>query len=106
MTGQNRIEVYLGDCKAAGRSSPAGNDWHKFWTGLSAAKPPDGRDPPVALILAASAESDASKHRRLREQLEWAVEHDLFDTALAWLDAIPADRWNTGALDRWHVDSY
>ena len=101
-----RIEAYLAECKGVGRSSPAGSAWHDFWTRMSAAKPAGVSDPPVPLILAASSESNASKHRRLREQLEWAERNGLLDVALSWLAAIPAEQWNVSSLDRWHVDSY
>jgi hypothetical protein len=106
MMGKDRIEAFLADCKAAGRSSPAGMAWHEFWTWLSAAKPADADGPPVPLILAASGESDASKHSRLRKQLDWADRHGLLDVALSWLADLPAERWNTGRLDSWHADSY
>ena len=101
-----RTEGYLAECKGVGRSSPAGSAWHDFWTRMSAAKPAGVSDPPVPLILAASSESNASKHRRLREQLEWAERNGLLDVALSWLSAIPAEQWSVSSLDRWHVDSY
>ena len=107
MTGEDhRIGAYLSACKECGRSSPAGSAWYAFWTRLSSAKPAGVSDPPVPLILAASGESDASKQRRLREQLVWAERNSLLDVALSWLEAIPAEQWNVGSLDRWHVDSY
>jgi len=106
MTGKGRIEAALAEYKAAGRSSPAGMAWHEFWTGLSTAKPADAPNPPVPMILAASGESDASKHSRLRQQLDWADRHGLLDVALSRLTAIPEEQWNTGSLDRWHLDSY
>jgi hypothetical protein len=56
--------------------------------------------------LAVSGESDASKHHRLREQLEWADRYDLLDGALARLAAIPVERWNTGSVGSWNEDSY
>ncbi len=102
----DRIAAYLAECRGLGRSSPAGSAWHNFWTRLSSAKPAGVSDPPVPLILAASSESNASKHWRLREQLEWAERNGLLDVALSWLAAIPAEQWNVGSLDRWHVDSY
>jgi adenine-specific DNA-methyltransferase len=59
-----------------------------------------------ALVLAASDESDASKHVRLSGQLEWARENGCLDEAIGYLEAIPADQWNTCPLDRWEQDSY
>ncbi len=106
MTGEDRIGAFLSECKGFGRSSPAGSAWHEFWTRLASAKPTGASDPPIPLILAASSASDASKHWRLRDQLEWAERNGLLDVALAWLTAIPAEQWNVGSLDRWHVDSY
>lgn len=96
----------LAECKAAGRSTPAGLAWHEFWSWLSAAKPADTPNPPVPLILAAAGESDASKHHRLRQQLEWADRHDLLDGALARLAAIPVEQWNASSLTSWSQDSY
>lgn len=106
MTGQDRIAATLSEYKAAGRSSPAGLAWHEFWSWLSAAKPADTPNPPPPLILAASGESDASKHRRLRQQLEWADRHDLLDEAIARLVAIPIEQWNASSPESWNQDSY
>lgn len=106
MTGQDRITAILAECKAAGRSSPAGLAWHEFWSWLSAAKPADTPNPPVPLILAASGESDASKHHRLRQQLEWADRHDRLDEAITRLAAIPVEQWNASSLESWNQDSY
>jgi len=95
------ITAYLARCRNAGRSSPDGSAWHDFWTRLSAAKPAGMSNPPVPLILAASGESHGSKHRRLREQLEWADRSGLLDLALSWLSAVPPDKWNVAGLDDW-----
>jgi hypothetical protein len=106
VTGAEQIEAVLAGHKAAGRSSPAGMAWHEFCAGLSAMKPAEAPNPPVALILAASGESDASKHSRLRQQLDWADQHSLLDVALSRLGEIPPEQWNTGRRDNWHVDNY
>jgi hypothetical protein len=96
----------LAECKIAGRSSPAGLAWHEFWCWLSAGKPAGATNPPIPLILAASGESDASKHLRLRQQLEWADRHNLLDEALARLVAIPVEQWNVSSLESWNQDSH
>ena len=105
MTGIEQIDAVMVEHKTAGRSSPAGKIWHEFWSELSAMKPARTDKPPVPLILAASDESDAKKHARLRQQLEWADRLDLLDVALSKLAAIPHEKWNTGNLDRWHTDT-
>ena len=69
-------------------------------------EPEDGPRPPVPLILAASGESDAAKHNRLRQQLEWADGHGFLPVALSRLAAIPPERWNSGSLGSWHTDNY
>jgi hypothetical protein len=101
-----KIERFLGAIKAEGRSSPAGMSWQKFYDFLRNKGQPGAKKPPVPLILAASDESDASKHVRLSGQLEWARENGCLDEAIGYLEAIPADQWNTCPLDRWEQDSY
>jgi hypothetical protein len=68
-----RIISFLATLKTEGRSSPC--DWHRFYEFLAAKRLPNKKAPPVPMILAASDESDASKHRRLGERLEWALEN-------------------------------
>ena len=79
-----RIISFLATLKTEGRSSPC--DWHRFYEFLAAKKLPNKRAPPVPMILAAFGESDASKHRRLGEQLEWALENNCLDEAIQYLE--------------------
>lgn len=98
------IEQFLRALKADGRSSPS--DWQQFHSFLERKRQPRQTPPSVPLILAASGESNASKHERLGEQLVWASEHGCLDEALDYLNAIPRDQWNSCAQEQWHQDSY
>ena len=99
-----RIEEFLAALKADGRSSPT--DWHRFHLFLQAKKQAGQKDPPVPLILAASDESNASKHHRLSAQLYWAQENGCIEDALRYLKDIPAEQWNSCLLEQWNQDSY
>jgi hypothetical protein len=99
-----RIQAFLGALKQEGRSSP--EDWHAFHLFLQLKKHLGQKDPPVPLILAASGESDASKHHRLSSQLEWALANGCLDDALRYLEKIPVERWNSCPLEHWNQDSY
>lgn len=101
-----RIEQFLNDLKSEGRSSPASIYWHEFYEFLLSKNRPGQANPPVPLILAASVESDANKHKRLSNQLEWALENGCIDEALHYLETIPAENWNSCPLDRWHQESH
>lgn len=101
-----RIETLLAALKAEGRSSPAGHKWHLFHVFLQSKKRPGNKGPPMPLILAASGESDASKHRRLSEQLAWALDNACLQEAFDFLGHLPADEWNVCPPDQWHQESY
>ena len=103
-TSDPRIEEFLADLKADGRSSP--EDWHRFHLFLQAKKQTGLKDPPVPLILAASDESNATKHHRLSAQLHWASENGCLDDALRYLRDIPFEQWNSCSLEQWNQDSY
>lgn len=60
----------------------------------------------MPLILAASGESEDSKHSRLSTQLEWALENGCLEEVIRYLEAIPVEKWNSRALDQWHRESY
>lgn len=100
------IKSFLDEVKKDGRSSPSGMYWNDFFMLLKKYKQPSDPDPPVPLILAASGESDASKHHRLSKQLEWALEHGCLKEAIAFLNALSPDKWNSGTLENWNKDSY
>lgn len=106
MSTNPQIEQLLNTLKAHGRSSPAGTYWQQFHELLRSKKPPGRKDPPVPLILAASGESNGSKHRRLLCQLEWAVENGCLDDAIRYLNDVPANQWSSGSLDQWDQDTY
>jgi hypothetical protein len=104
--GDPSIGAFLGALKEQGRSSPAGMHWQRFYEFLLAKRRQDQGKPPVPLILAASGESDASKHRRLGDQLHWAEANGCLNEALRCLTDMPAEDWNTCPLAQWNQDSY
>jgi len=99
-----RIEEFLMALKTNGQSSP--KDWHRFYLFLESKKQKGQKNPPVPLILAASMESDATKHCRLSDQLYWAHENGCLDKALGYLRDIPSEGWNSCPLEQWNQDSY
>jgi len=101
-----RVAEFLSHLMTQGRSSPDGMSWHRFHQFLARKKSAGRDDPPAPLILAASGESNGSKHRRLASQLEWALENKCLDEALQFLREVPADQWNSGWLERWEEDGY
>jgi hypothetical protein len=101
-----RIERLLSAIKAEERSSPAGIHWQEFYAFLMTKRQPGRKNPPVPLILAASCESDCSKHARLSSQLGWALDNDCLDEAIRYLEEIPVNQWNSCPLERWDDDSY
>ena len=107
MTVMNQeIIALLESLKARGRSSPTGIYWHQYWESLRSRKSQKDSDPPVALILAASGESAWIKQERLGAQLEWAHKIGCLAEAVAELDAIPENGWDSCATEQWHKDSY
>jgi hypothetical protein len=103
-TPDPRIDEFLAALKADGRSSP--KDWHRFHLFLKANKQTGQKDPPVPLILAASDESNATKHHCLSAQLHWAQENGCLDESLRYLSEIPVEQWNSCSLEQWDQDSY
>ena len=101
-----RISAFLEQIKAEGRSSPTGMHWNDFYGLLKSHKKQNGSDPPAPLILAASGESNASKHQRLSKQLEWALDHHCLDEALSFLTRLHSDQWSSGSLEKWNENSY
>ena len=104
--GEPSIEVFLGTLKEQGRSSPAGMHWQWFYEFLLAKRRQGQGNPPVPLILAASGESDASKHRRLGDQLRWAEANGCLADAIRSLTDLPAEDWNACPPAQWNQDSY
>jgi len=101
------INSFLERIKSEGRSSPAGQHWLAFHELLCqrSAKAGAGR-PPVPLILAASGESNSSKHQRLEEQLRWAHANGVLAEAIEFLNGLPPEQWNLGTAENWHRSSY
>ena len=107
MTNEEMKQDFLARIKSEGRSSPTGKRWNDFYSLLKhCQKFGDTRTPPVPLILAASGESNLSKHRRLSDQLDWAIVNSCFGEAVAFLENLGEDEWNVGSLDEWNADSY
>ncbi len=102
MTDWSTAEAWLERTKAANRSSPTAQAWHRFWQSLQRGVPSATRTPPMPIILAGSAASAASKFDQLREQLRWACDHDVLAEAIAWLDACPPNDWQTCDPTRWN----
>jgi hypothetical protein len=100
------IDSFLAGIKEKGQSSPAGHAWQQFYEFLANRKGAAQSPPPVPLILAASGESSASKHRRLASQLAWASEGGILQEALHYLETLSDEKWDTSPLDRWNKDSY
>lgn len=101
-----RIQSYLDAIKRDGKSSPSGIHWNDFFIFLKKIKKPKEHAPLAPLILGASVESDATKHERLKTQLQWALEHDCLDKALEFLKNLNTDQWNTCSKEGWDKDSY
>jgi hypothetical protein len=106
MTDSEKIEQLLSQLQSEGRSSPAGQSWGKFHAFLSTHQSEKSGRPPLPLILAASGESNATKHSRLRDQLDWAAAQGLLPAALAWLDSLSPTEWNTCSSDHWNKTSH
>jgi hypothetical protein len=97
-----RKQAYLGQLREQGRSSPEGRYWHEFHLFLQTKR--SRKPPPVPLILAASGASNSSKHRRLSEQLDWAIENGCFDDAMIHLAAIAPTNWNQCPAKDWDTE--
>jgi hypothetical protein len=102
-----QIDEFLKTIKSDGRSSPAGRHWDDFHKLLCqlAAQGKTAR-PPLPLILAASGESDGTKHERLGEQLKWAKANGLLAAALEFLQKLDSSNWNHGTAKDWDQSSY
>jgi hypothetical protein len=100
------IDSFLARLKEKGWSSPAGQEWQRFYEFLDKKKNSSQSSPPVPLILAASGESPSSKHRRLASQLAWASEGGVLQEAIHYLETLPEAKWDIRPLDRWNKDSY
>lgn len=101
-----RIDDFLKAIRAEGRSSPEGTYWREFYEFLQARAKPGQTPPKSPLILAASGESNRTKHDRLRVQLDWASEAGCLQEAIGYLQGIPVDHWNSGNRECWDKDSY
>ncbi|QVL46996.1 MAG: hypothetical protein KFB96_14740 [Thiocapsa sp.] len=99
-------DSFLAAIKAEGRSSPAGMHWQAFYEFLLRSGEPSASKPPAPLILAASGASDDAKHRRLAEQLDWAIRHGVFKDAVEFLKTIPTEHWNLNSPARWYTENW
>ena len=103
---ETHIQKLLASLKAKGMSTPTEIHWLEFYDFLLSKNYQNKLNPPVPLILAASAESNASKHCRLSKQLEWAQSNGCLDEAILHLEQIPAEQWNLCSQSQWYKDSY
>lgn len=105
--GETLIDDFLERIKTEERSSPEGQHWLAFHDLLCRhARRVGAERPPVPLILAASGESDNSKHRRLAEQLRWAQANGFLSEALGFLSDLQPNQWNLGTAENWYRSSY
>lgn len=104
---KGQVDSFLERLKSNGYSSPAGQHWAAFYDLLAQHAQRTGVSRPFApLILAASGESDSSKHYRLAEQLRWAEANGVLADALRFLTALQPNQWNQGSAESWHRSSY
>ena len=106
MTDWNTAVIWLERIKSEHRSSPTGSAWYDFYKRLYQTAPNAKNKPLMPFILAASAESAASKFGRLREQLRWAYDHGVLDDAIRWLDECPLEKWDTCPPHQWGMSFY
>ena len=100
------IDAFLLSLKQKGWSSPTGIHWQRFCEHLLSCSGEPASKPPIPLILAASAESDASKQWRLREQLLWAADHKCLEGAIQYLSSLSEACWNVGTPENWEKSFY
>ena len=105
--GEALIDDFLERIKTEGCSSPAGQHWLAFHDLLYRhARRVGAERPPMPLILAASGESDNSKHQRLAEQLRWAQANGFLSEALEFLSDLQPNQWNRNTAENWYCSSY
>lgn len=102
---RQRIDDFLAALKSEWRSSPEGIYWHRLWELLKTHASAED-EPPKPFILSASASSNASKLRRLGEQLEWAANHGCLDAAFQYLSGVDRGYWSSCLPERWDRHSY
>ena len=105
MTPVERKDAFLLAIKQKGKSSPSA----KYWDQLCKLLQKHERSPETdrlknPLILGGSIASDAHKHERLGEQLDWTIRHECFDEAMELLEKLPEDAWNTCPLNEWEEE--
>jgi hypothetical protein len=84
------------------RSHSSPRRWHEFYRALCVHAANEDDLPPKPLILAGSACSNASKHKRLSEQLDWSIEHGCFEGAMQHLLSLTEEEdWNSGTPEHW-----
>ena len=102
----NTVEYILTSIKKEGISSPTGMYWNDYFLFLKKNKDHKDSDPSVPLILAASGESDASKHYRLSEQLYWAADYNCLDEAIEFLKNLSSEKGDSGSFEGWNKTGY
>ena len=102
----DQITDFLSEYRKKGLSSPTGNHWIDFYEFLKSHQTENHDKPLMPLILAASGESNTTKHHRLKDQLEWAKKVGILEEAIEKLIDIEESNWNRGPLDKWHEENY
>jgi len=95
------IEEFLNEMKSKGCSYP--ENWTDFEAFLKKHKKDEQPNPPVPLILAASVESAAHKHQRIKEQIAWAAEAGIEKEAMEELKSYGEDSWGKCTEENWYT---
>ena len=90
------VDQAMADISAGRRVCPLPVHWNELWKMLPNRKQVDaGWIPPLPLILAAWHETtNGSKRERLRDHLQWAYEHGVFDAVTAFLSGLKPVDWH------------
>ena len=103
--GEKKIQSFLVDLKSQGKASPDGRYWNEFYKFLKKHKRAGEEDPPVPLILAASYLAPADKHKRLNQQLIWAMNIGILDQTIGYLNQLKEGEWVTSSKSGWETEN-
>ena len=86
MTDEDRRQQFLAKIKSQGRSSPAGKYWAEFHALLKYHGRTGGCDATNVPDPCGIRRIESTKLDRLAQQLRWAIDHECFAQAVAFLD--------------------